>query len=816
MSESHLLIAKVKGFPWWPAKVANPANQGFEERKDGSKTFVYFFGTRKYAWVPSTCAVPFFENLNLILRGKLDKIDQALVELQQHLSEGSQADREKFDKLFRFENGSYLYIGPPTSSATSNETSSLDRGSDRNFKSEESERKGVQAGEMQKNIGVKRKSSSSPPRSHGPEKSSSKQPQGDRQSKQKWVGDPTFVDSDGNKHFRAFSKQGVLFQKLDCAFLKPEQDHDLYVVRIDDMWEEPSGDMMFKGFWFYRHNEVKRAPTNMIDSELLLSDWADTNPIESVMGKAVILFAKNLLPREAWTAKVNGGILYDGREYDHFCCRHLVVRSNKISFLTEKKLGQAIEVNGHGGDAADSQGQEQPHDSHKVPSSREAERSRPEAPVTLKLNPEHWIPSEQYKAEWNGVQFINRGSVLTRDPSPMTPEKGAQRVTGLAISPTGDTLVAVNLPAFLGIWKFKFTDSAGLDVKGEPTFDYVLHVNGRTQDEESAKCEFLAVSMIHNGSRCVVGGTMGQMRRFTSDPATKDNFGFLRVYEVTTGTVLQHLNLLEHPPIVTIKTGWTYSNGEKGLVFALGSHRYKEGEPEECGGEHGNPADAKKTSTCVLSQFVVNAYQGELKHDKQVEVESYRSITIVYPPSMDMAKESPLDAVLVVASGRGFRMYNAGSMEEIGSSLEEYNQTCSDVVAIPKNVLPLPEPGLVEVSFFLSCGEDIQLHAIHWNKSKGNNDQELYDSVTVQFLRLYRLGENMYDSYAPLSNFSGSICSNGRYAIRAVRQQVFVWNLDTTQLTAVIQHDLGYDFSCLLFHPSQKWLFMGTVDKMIE
>eukprot|EP00960_Hanusia_phi_P052704 761596-Hanusia_phi.AAC.5 len=77
MSDSGLLIAKVKGFPWWPAKVsaglcwisrreavcqvANPANQGLEERK-------------------------------------------ALAELQQHLCHESPADREKFDRLFKFDN----------------------------------------------------------------------------------------------------------------------------------------------------------------------------------------------------------------------------------------------------------------------------------------------------------------------------------------------------------------------------------------------------------------------------------------------------------------------------------------------------------------------------------------------------------------------------------------------------------------------------------------------------------------------------------------------------------------------------------------
>jgi len=62
MSPPTLLIAKVKGFPWWIARDASPESQGLTSKKD--QRFVYFFGTKKYGYVKS--AVNFFSNIDLV------------------------------------------------------------------------------------------------------------------------------------------------------------------------------------------------------------------------------------------------------------------------------------------------------------------------------------------------------------------------------------------------------------------------------------------------------------------------------------------------------------------------------------------------------------------------------------------------------------------------------------------------------------------------------------------------------------------------------------------------------------------------------
>ena len=64
MSPPTLLIAKVKGFPWWIARDTSPEAQGLTSKKD--QRFVYFFGTKKYGYVKSDCAVNFFSNIDLV------------------------------------------------------------------------------------------------------------------------------------------------------------------------------------------------------------------------------------------------------------------------------------------------------------------------------------------------------------------------------------------------------------------------------------------------------------------------------------------------------------------------------------------------------------------------------------------------------------------------------------------------------------------------------------------------------------------------------------------------------------------------------
>eukprot|EP00961_Rhodomonas_salina_P270718 3657967-Rhodomonas_salina.4 len=47
------------------SQLADPSSQGLEEKK-GAGTFVYFFGTRRCAWVKAEFCLPFYENIHLV------------------------------------------------------------------------------------------------------------------------------------------------------------------------------------------------------------------------------------------------------------------------------------------------------------------------------------------------------------------------------------------------------------------------------------------------------------------------------------------------------------------------------------------------------------------------------------------------------------------------------------------------------------------------------------------------------------------------------------------------------------------------------
>ncbi|KAJ1433041.1 PWWP domain [Sesbania bispinosa] len=49
------VLAKVKGFPAWPAMVSEPEKWGYST--DRKKVFVYFFGTNKSAVTAKTAAI---------------------------------------------------------------------------------------------------------------------------------------------------------------------------------------------------------------------------------------------------------------------------------------------------------------------------------------------------------------------------------------------------------------------------------------------------------------------------------------------------------------------------------------------------------------------------------------------------------------------------------------------------------------------------------------------------------------------------------------------------------------------------------------
>eukprot|EP00291_Cryptomonas_curvata_P014081 CAMPEP_0172192570 /NCGR_PEP_ID=MMETSP1050-20130122/24403_1 /TAXON_ID=233186 /ORGANISM="Cryptomonas curvata, Strain CCAP979/52" /LENGTH=71 /DNA_ID=CAMNT_0012867891 /DNA_START=29 /DNA_END=240 /DNA_ORIENTATION=+ len=70
----------------------------------------------------------------------------------------------------------------------------------------------------------------------------------------------------------------------------------------------------------------------------------------------------------------------------------------------------------------------------------------------------------------------------------------------------------------------------------------------------------------------------------------------------------------------------------------------------------------------------------------------------------------------------------------------------------------------------------------------------------MKVLKTYELQSG--DAAEPLSAWRNCLVSNGRYVIRAVEQRMYVWNLESQQLTAIVQHELGGCFSAMLLHPT--------------
>lgn len=126
---------------------------------------------------------------------------------------------------------------------------------------------------------------------------------------------------------------------------------------------------------------------------------------------------------------------------------------------------------------------------------------------------------------------------------------------------------------------------------------------------------------------------------------------------------------------------------------------------------------------------------------------------------------------------------------------------------------PHPEADTPHTRRLLTSGEEwlngnavVKLHSFSWPLHCAQ--------PLLEELREFKL-EGTSPAIA-LSGYSGCVASNGRYALRAVDQQLYVWNLDTKQLTAIIQHETGKEFSNMLVHPLQGTIFMGTLSGQVE
>ena len=64
--------------------------------------------------------------------------------------------------------------------------------------------------------------------------------------------------------------------------------------------------------------------------------------------------------------------------------------------------------------------------------------------------------------------------------------------------------------------------------------------------------------------------------------------------------------------------------------------------------------------------------------------------------------------------------------------------------------------------------------------------------------------------------YSRTYTRTHRYALRAVDEQLYVWNLDTKQLTAIVQHERAEDFVALLVHPLHATIFVGTASGQVD
>ena len=198
-----------------------------------------------------------------------------------------------------------------------------------------------------------------------------------------------------------------------------------------NMCPQVNGQMMFEGYWFYRPSELKRPPKDMLRPELVLSDWADENSVESVLSKARVLFVKGLLVKSALLPSAKGAFEVEGKWYAHLCCRQLVVKSAKVMLLTDKRIGQGVPFHqaadpvvaggAHAGKSGAAPGVA------GVGGDGQAEmRAAAGGLAELRaggagMRAEGWVASWQRSSVWGGIKQINRAHRLSLEPHGLDP-----------------------------------------------------------------------------------------------------------------------------------------------------------------------------------------------------------------------------------------------------------------------------------------------------------------------------------------------------------------------------------------------------------
>lgn len=144
-----------------------------------------------------------------------------------------------------------------------------------------------------------------------------------------WVG-ASSPRRGGGRTYLAFEREGEVIRVGDCAYLKPNSDAEqAYIVLIDDLWESAAGTKYLHGSWLYRPAEaLVRPKPRMEGTEVLLSDCADRNYVESVMSRVPINFSSAPPPKQPPGESM----------WSHWCYRYYEVRANKVASLTPKQV----------------------------------------------------------------------------------------------------------------------------------------------------------------------------------------------------------------------------------------------------------------------------------------------------------------------------------------------------------------------------------------------------------------------------------------------------------------------------------------------
>jgi len=243
------------------------------------------------------------------------------------------------------------------------------------------------------------------------------------------------------------------------------------------------------------------------------------------------------------------GLKLEGCFFHHVCSRHLIVKTSKISVLSDKRvvqlLGQGLAMaltfahsmpitenavaggsSGVAGRVAGGSGACAPGES--LANDQKAVMRAAAGLTELRagaqgMRAEGWVPCTQRWSGWDGIKLINRSNRLILEKDSLTlsmrpAETG--RVTAMALSADALLLAAVCQGGALSVW-----DTSTKQIVKQ----FTEHKGGNN------KYEFLSVAFTHHGARVVVGGAVRQRHKLV--PGVDENVqklvgGFIREFDI--------------------------------------------------------------------------------------------------------------------------------------------------------------------------------------------------------------------------------------------------------------------------------------------